>query len=445
VSNPVGEVFSVQTPAAKTRLFWLIAIFLILAPVSVSGSTSREGDDPLKWARVIVLALVTLSGLRWLQWPRKGDVAGKQLALAAVFCAGALWSTSPIWGLAFKGMFVASVVAGISLANALRTEGDFRSFARTMTATSLVAIAGISYYALTQQEPIFFKGRLTIARINPNLLAQSASVFALLCVFHVLLRDTSRWMTIAMSCTGVMLALTVLSGSRGALLMLVAGLTVLLPAMGKRRRHVLFLSAVSGTCLALLAAFWFNMAVETEDPIVEAAAADSTELRILSELTKDTRMRVWRDVRQKWVASPVVGYGWLHKSDRWALVQSAYLQVLVETGIVGFFPLLVFLIAALSRILESLRLARRAGGLMGQLSFVFAATLFALLFHGAFESSAVTGASPNAVLMGFCVAQLDQLVRMMRHQIASARQQRQAAVTSPAGQSLMAVAGGPSH
>jgi hypothetical protein len=65
-----------------------------------------------------------------------------------------------------------------------------------------VAIAGISYYALTQEEPIFFKGRLTIARINPNLLAQSASVFALLCVFHVLLRDTSRWMTIAMSCTG---------------------------------------------------------------------------------------------------------------------------------------------------------------------------------------------------------------------------------------------------
>jgi hypothetical protein len=103
VSNPVGEVYSVQTPAAKTRLFWLIAIFLILAPVSVSGSTSREGDDPLKWARVIVLALVTLSGLRWLQWPRKGDVAGKLLAVAAIFCAGALWSTSPDLGAGVQG------------------------------------------------------------------------------------------------------------------------------------------------------------------------------------------------------------------------------------------------------------------------------------------------------------------------------------------------------
>jgi len=414
MSGTVPVVYSVQTTAARSRLFWLIALFLILAPVSVSGATSREGDDFLKWSRVVVLCVVTLSGLQFLRWPRKGDVAGKLLVTSLIFCFAALWSTSPIWGLAFKGMFVASVIAGISLANALTSEGDFRSFARTMTTTSLLAIMGMVYLAVTQDIPVLTKGRLTIAQINPNLLAQSAAVFALLCVFHMLVRDTRRWMSISIFCASAMLGLTVLSGSRGALLMLVAGLMVLLPAIGQRRRHVLFLSTLSVGMLSLLATFWFTQPETPEEYGIQIDQADPVELRIFKELTKDTRMRVWKDVRKKFEAEPIIGHGWLHKSNRWATVQSAYFQVLVEAGIVGFIPLMVFLVAAIHRILGVLRVSRRTPGLMGQLGFIFSATLFALLFHAAFESSAVTGASPNAVLLGFCVAQLDQLARMMR-------------------------------
>ncbi len=441
MSSEAPAMFTVQTTAAKTRLFWLIAIFLILAPVSVSGATSRDGDDMLKWARVIVLGIVTVSGMQFLRWPKKGDVSGKLLVVSCIFCAAALWSTSPMWGLAFKGMFVASVIAGISLASALRTEGDFRSFARTMTSTGVVAILGIAYFAVTQELPVLSKGRLTIAQINPNLLAQSAAVFALLCVFHVLVRDVGRWMTTAMICAGMMLGLTILSGSRGAVLMLVAGLTVLLPAIGKRRRHVLVLSVISIGLLSLLATFWFTQADPGDEYGIELEAQDAYELRIFKELTKDTRMRVWRDVYRQWSDQPIIGKGWLHRSNRWATVQSSYLQILVESGLVGFLPLLLFLTAALNRILAVLRLSRKHHGLPAQLGFIFSATLFALLFHAAFESAAVTGASPNAVLLGFCVAQLDQLARMMK-QPSSQTPARHVIQPTSANGPLISVTGG---
>jgi O-antigen ligase len=442
LDNGPSSQFTVQTTAAKTRLYWLIAAFLILAPVSVSGATSRDGDDLLKWARVTVLAVVTISGFRWLRWPRKGDVAGKLLLVAVVFCGAAIWSTSPLWGLAFKGMFVASVVAGISLANALRSEGDFRSFARAMTSTSVVAIVGLSYFAATQDAPIFHKGRVTIAQINPNLLAQSAAVFALLCLFHVLVRDSRRWIMTAMTCTGVMLALTILSGSRGAVLMLMAGLAVLMPAIGHNRRQTLVLTVVSIAGLSLLGSFWFTQ-VDTSDEFgTEVVDEETLELRIFRELTKDTRMTAWRAVTRTWSQHPVIGVGWLNRSNRWSTVQSAYLQVLVEAGIVGFVPLIVFLFAALRRIAMALRLARRTHGLPSQLSYIFSATLFALLFHAAFESSAVTGASPNAVLLGFCVAQLDQLVRLMTAQRREMRSAAQATEHSAAATALLTVAEG---
>lgn len=432
--------YPTQTSGAKSRLFLLIGVFLILAPASVSGDATGDGTSYLKWARVVLLAVVTLMGLRWLRWPRPGDVSARLLALAGIFCIGAVWSTSPVWGLAFKGMFVASVVAGISLANALRSEGDFRTFARIMTATTVTAAGIVIWIAFTQTEPALVKGRLVVGDLNPNLLAQSAAVFALLCVFHLLVRDAPRWVMAATLGAAAMLVLTVLSGSRGAALMLVAGLTVLLPVLGRNRRHVVTLAAVSITVLAMVGTYWFFQEDPTAEYYGSSVDEESAELRIFRELTKDTRMKVWRDVTRKWLQHPVIGHGWLHRANRWSTVQSAYLQVLVETGLIGFTALIYFLISALARIRQALMLARRSLGLPSQLCYVFAATLFALLFHAAFESSAVTGTSPNAVFLGFCVAQLDRLTRLIQQQRRAART-ASAEPSGPASAALLDLAG----
>lgn len=409
------EQFVVQTTVAKTQLFWLIGMFLLLAPASVTSDTGGDDVSYLKWARVILLGIVAVLGLRWLRWPKHGDVSGKLLAVAGIFWMSAIWSSSPVWGLAYKGMFVASIVAGIGLANALRTEGDFRSFGRMMTLTTLFGAGIVLYVAATQDMPVFVKGRLVVGRLNPNLMAQSAAVFALLCLFHMLIRDTSRWMMMATVACGTMLVLTVLTGSRGAVLMLASGLVVLFPVVGRNRSHILALSAVSITVLGMVGTYWL-FSVEAEDEYSVVSAEESVELRIFRELTKDTRYKVWRGGVRQWLQNPVIGKGWLTHDNRWSTVQSAYLQILVETGIVGAVPMMLFLIAALLRIREALVVAKSSRGLACQLCYVFSATLFALLFHAAFESSAVTGASPNAVILGFCVAQLDHLVRLVKRQ-----------------------------
>jgi hypothetical protein len=124
---------------------------------------------------------------------------------------------------------------------------------------------------------------------------------------------------------------------------------VLLPAMGKRRRHVLFLSAVSGTYSGVACCILVQHGGRDRR---SDCRSRGQRLHRTANTGRTHQRHADEGVARcsaKWVASPVFGYGWLHNSDRWALVQSAYLQVLVETGIVGFIPLLVFLFAQLAQ------------------------------------------------------------------------------------------------
>src|SRR5688572_19638040 len=120
--------------AQKQILFVVIGVFLIVAPLSVGGFVA-EGSW-LKWGRVGILATCLIASVRWLYLPSYNTAAGKLLYLAIVFCLAALWSSSPFWGLLYKGMFVGAVLAGFALSNALTSELDFRSFARALTSAA---------------------------------------------------------------------------------------------------------------------------------------------------------------------------------------------------------------------------------------------------------------------------------------------------------------------
>jgi O-antigen ligase len=233
----------------------------------------------------------------------------------------------------------------------------------------------------------------------------------LLNLFHIVLGDKGRWQVLAYACLCAMLGLILLSGSRSSALMMVAGLAVTLPALGRRRRQTFILVSFSLLVLSGLAVFWLSSGVDAEglDP-----NTDEQELRILGELTKDTRLKIWTSHVALSLREPIIGIGWHHRSNRWSTVQSAYLQVFLEAGILGAIPLLLFIVTALFRIVRMVGLAKKRKSLQSSLALVFAATLFALLFHSAFESSAVTGASPIAVLIGFCTGQVDQYLSMAK-------------------------------
>ena len=390
----------------KPFFFVLIGLFLLLAPLSVSGGRSQGGDDILKWARVATLAVIGLYGLQWFRVGNHSPVTLKLLVFAGFFSVSAAWSTSPVWGLAFKGMFFAAVVGGITLGNCLRSEADFRAFARSTTTTATIALAGVVFIILTQENDIMLKGRLWVGQMNPNLLAQSSTVFALLCMFHLLVPDRRGRKTQAGLCLIAMLVITLLTGSRGASLMLFSGIIFLLPAFGRKRRQVLLLASCSGLVLLFLAATWFE---STDSGTLASPNSHSVTLRIVDKFTKDTRGKIWGSVISRAMDSPIIGTGWLNYNNRAANVQSAYLQVFAESGFVGLGLLAIFLLAAFALIYRNLRLGRKQTGLNRSLMLVFSATAAAMLLHGAFESSLVTGASPNAIILGFCVSQLDYL------------------------------------
>ncbi len=395
-------------------LFLLIGAFLILAPASVRGG---DVEDPtLKWIRVGILAVATLVGAQWFRLPRLSDLSGKLLLMAVVFMVSALWSSSPYWGLLYKSMFVCSVCASISLANCLRGESDFRTLTRTLTFTAFVAVIIVAYLTFIAEDYVIWNGRLVIAHMNANSMGLSAAIFALLCLFHLLIRDSKAWRILAISVTAVMFLLIVCSGSRAAVLTVIAGIMALMPALGRNRQSVVAFSIFSFLSLTAVAAVWISLPdTETADSYRFASdyGESSGSLRILDELTKDTRMKIWRGVAERWLDNDfALGAGWLHRNNRWALVQSSYLQVVAEAGIPGLLCVLIFLFGGVSTVRRAIRLAPQRRRFGSVFIYVFAAAFFALAFHGFFESSAVAGSSPNSILLGFSAAQLDVQLRL---------------------------------
>lgn len=414
MSRPVSLQYSTAGVTADKRLlFFLVGVFLVLAPASVSDATTG-GTSYLKWGRVGILGATLLVGIRWFRLPRFADLSGKLLLMSVVFCLASLWSTAPLWGLMYKGMFVGGVCASISLAHCLRTESDFRVLSRTMTFATWFSIALLAYLIFGAGDYEIWKGRLVVAGMNANTLGLSAAVFALLCLFHLMIRDSGAWRFLAVVGIGVMSVLIVYSGSRAAVLTLVSGVALLIPALAKTRKNAVVLGVLSVTSVTALGIIWFGL---TDDTRVDAFGATVTQdskdsLRILEELTKDTRMNVWKAVTTRWVRDDLaIGAGWLHRAKRWQLVQSAYLQVVVEAGLIGLVCVLVFLYGGAEQVLRAMRQARRTQGLTSLMLYLFSATFFAVAFHGVFESAAVVGTTPNAILLGFSAAQLDIQLR----------------------------------
>lgn len=406
-----------RVSAQKHLLFLLIGVFLILAPASVSGGT--EGST-LKWIRVGVLVAATLVGARWFRLPRLSDLSGKLLLLAIVFTGAALWSTSPYWGLLFKGMFVCAVCASISLANCLRGETDFRALTRALTLTAFSGVVIVGYLVFISEDYVIWKGRLVLAQMNANSLGISAAIFALLCLFHLLIRDHLVWRLLAITVIAITSVLVVYSGSRAAVLTVVVGVMLLIPTMANTRRGVLTFGVFSLLLLTTVAVVWFSLPdVETEGPYRVAPGHETDGgLRILQEFTKDTRMKVWSGVTNRWVTNDLAfGAGWLHRNNKWSMVQSSYLQVIVEAGLPGLLCVVIFIFGGARTLYRALQVARHRRGFASVVIYLFAATFFALAFHAIFESAAVVGSSPNAILLGFSAAQLDTQLRLASSKI----------------------------
>lgn len=395
--------------SASQRIFFiLIAIFTLVSPLSVSGVAADDPTQKLKWFRVLLLAFSMLMGLQWFRMPKANEFSFCVLVFSVVFCAAAVWSEVPVSGLLFKSMFVGAVISSIALARSLTGISAVRCFQRVFTFTACVGCCLVAAAILITDDYRIFNGRLVVSSINANTLGFSASLYALMSGAHFFTKDSTLWRFLALISATVMTGLVVWSGSRAAALLIVLGLasTVLLITDPGKRFLVIFFCAL----VTFLVFVVFND--DTKNRRLEVESSDGgLQLRLVEEFAKNTRSGIWVSTWERFSAKPILGEGWAQYRGKWSLVQSAYLQVIIECGLIGVALIVYFFVGLRKIVFQSIKALRSAKGMRHFLIAGSLVGLIGIVTHGFFESAMIAGATPNCILLGFFAAMLDILLR----------------------------------
>lgn len=409
----------------KYILFGMLGAYLLVAAASVSSGVSANNSFAvLKYLRIALLLCCGALSITWFRMPRMNSAGFGLLLLTSVYWFAGAWSSSPIWALAYKGLFFASVIAGACMACAIRNGSDLLAFCRSMTAAALVGLILVLMIVMWElgSAPIFVHGRLGIMGINANILGQTASIYGVISFFHWTIEKRDSWKWVSLSVFILMLLMVILTGSRGALALCCLGTAVQIPTISKQRRTQVILY---GIALVTMLAIGYFVVNDTggEVQFDNDSSSDQWEFRarLWSEGLKDTRSGIWRYAIRLFTRNPLIGIGWLHYGKSWGTVQSSYLQVLVEAGMLGGILCLVFLYKATTRMIMAVKRARKSSDALSSLTFLCSGLLVAILLHAGFESSAFVGTTPNSFLLSFCVFHLDMRMDMGRSQEVSRR------------------------
>ena len=142
---------------------------------------------------------------------------------------------------------------------------------------------------------------------------------------------------------------------------------------------------------------------------------DQLSFRLLDKegLLQQTRFDVWLVGWDLFVESPILGVGWFSAEQKWKLVQSGYLQILLETGILGFSLFVILLFRALSRGIKLVNL-RVSRSYSKSFTVMVVILLAGLLLHCLFESSLIVGTTSHSVLFAFTIGHLDTFFSRVR-------------------------------
>jgi O-antigen ligase len=371
-------------------MFVLAGAFLVLAPLSVTSGTSQE--NIAKMLRVVVTVLMVLTGAVAIHQFRPGAATISLMLFVAFFVAAALWSNSPQWGLFHKGMFGLSCMSGVFLAMAPRDLEEFKKGIRFLgLVASAVTLLVVAVYLQGGGAEIR-QDRLSILGANANTVGGVAASLLILCVYLMLHAKSITMKCLLLMECAVLAAVILGSGSRGGLLVSLIGCVMLALPFVKRPMPLI----VAG--LILSAAVFFVM------EFVELPGVS----RLGEEMGKDTRSNIWKFAMRKFRSSPLFGVGWLNSGTGWSTVQSAYLQTLVETGVIGASLLAGWLFIMLFRMKQLAKWAISRGPVSDAASIVLA-MLASILFHGLAESTTFVGTSIDSLLLGFGVGMSDRM------------------------------------
>ncbi|MEO2030599.1 MAG: hypothetical protein ABGZ35_00795, partial [Planctomycetaceae bacterium] len=395
-------------------LFVIAAAFLLLAPITTRSDAS-EFSYGLKWARIGLSVLAVIIGTRGFQWNRIGRSVRLLLAFSVIFVCGAFWSTSPTLGLLNKGMFLAAFCAGVLLATSLSSLNELRKGLRIIAVAGTCGGLVIFAESVLHPEQSHVFGRLAPFGMNANSLGQAGAVFIILILSLATIETDRRRQFVLLICTAMMAWIIVQTGSRGAFVMAALGSSLVLLGFMRGKVELIVLSLLAAGFFATL-----YMMISTEHfdggTLYPASIRDADTIRLSRELFKDTRSQVWRLTLERWSEHPIQGIGWWNARGRSLSVMNIYLQVLLETGLIGATFFFVCIVAVIRSGIKTLRLQKHWSRHMRSLAWLTLGCTFGLLIHGMAESSTLLGTTSNSLVFGMSVTLLARLPNLAQPQ-----------------------------
>jgi O-antigen ligase len=314
------------------------------------------------------------------------------------YVCAALWSASPLWGLAWKSLFTCAFVAGLVYAHGIREREDLIQGLRIlMLVTGILGVASLRA-ALANPVDSLRGDRLAVGGICANTIAVNCAM-SLVLSLYVALNDASKvWRALAAASACGHVAIIGAAGSRtGA----AVGMFVLLVSLWPAVRRPIYLVAVSAGVLA--AGLLFAAQVGNEkglDRILHHGVAKRWEVLSLKA----------RAVGE----SPIVGQGAVVISGRdfhgLSNVNShnLYIQMGVELGCVG----LAFFLGGLAIVAyRAVRMYQgvRSNRLLGGIAIVPVAMIGAVLVEGMGSSGTLGSTQFTTLFLGVGVGLIDRI------------------------------------
>lgn len=375
-------------------LLTITAAFFVFAPLS--GASDIPGVEGIKYARLYCSILIVGVGV-FLMRAGKPRPAGLVFLLWAIYyMSAAVYGPNVVGGLTLKGLYILVVMSGLVAAYSVRSIQDLQIGLRMVLLGSGVFALILFREMATNPHAVASVGRLVAFGMNPSRIGQECAPM-LICGSAVAFYDRSKgWRLLAYGICSILALATIASGSRGGTFMAIIGVFTCAFPLIKRP----FLLGFTALVVYVVGGF-----------ILSAVSEHATER--LQDFSFETREGIWAEGWELFSQSPFVGLGWVVDEQARAggstrNMHSVYMQILVETGILGG---LVFAAAIGFVLLRGLSLFFyvRQHHLDSRYMFFALGLMGAILAHCTAESSTIMGSNINALMLPFSIGLVDRL------------------------------------
>jgi O-antigen ligase len=418
----------------RSQTIAFVALLLLLVGANSNITWIQDVCLPARWGGLsaVALSVVWTFPLRWRARPQRG--LGVVLAVFVLYAlVSTIWSASPHWTLMRTvsfGVLLWAVFAGVRPSLSDPDEG--RRLARGVVALLVIVVGASLLYWAVDRDGAVTAGQFRGVFLNPAYLALLVGLTYPLVLAQFESLSPRRY--VVLSAIGTLLCIVVISfcQSRAGLAAFVLAVLAYEAARGRMRR--LLAPAAALAIVVVVFQFW-------QPPIGSAGSTFISPGRLIvgpkapgqsrfSALVSG-RDEVWSATTDLISRKPAAGYGFgtgdrLLKGRKFRHFvgfspHNAYLQALLELGVVGTLLLLAPLALGLRRVAAGLR----SRSVPPEIA-AFGAVLVGGLCDGIFEDVFEAAGSPFAPLIWLSCAVV--LVRV----------RQRAAATAPAAQAAAA-------